>query len=98
MILGLLISGIGFGLLTPNLSVQLGIGVSQSIRGRIFSGFTSFVFLGQFISPIVSQTLLQFMSPSELFTFGGGIMFLIALLIFLNQLLHLRHSSYSVES
>ncbi len=87
MILGLSIAGMGLGLLIPNLSRQLGKGISQSIRGRVFSGFTSFLFLGQFLSPIVSQVLLQFISLSELFFIGGTAMILVALLISMKQYL-----------
>ncbi|PWI48806.1 MFS transporter [Candidatus Heimdallarchaeota archaeon B3_Heim] len=87
MILGLSIAGVGLGLLIPNLSRQLGKGISQSIRGRVFSGFTSFLFLGQFLSPLVSQILLQFISLTELFLIGGTAMILVALLILMKHYL-----------
>jgi MFS family permease len=81
MVLGLSIAGVGLGLLVPNLSRQLGQGISQSIRGRVFSGFTSFLFLGQFLSPLVSQGLLQFVSLTELFFVGGTAMIMVGILI-----------------
>ena len=87
MILGLFIAGVGLGLLIPNLSRQLGKGISQSIRGRVFSGFTAFLFLGQFLSPLVSQILLQFISWSELFFIGGTAMILVVFLISMKQYL-----------
>ncbi|MHA2054181.1 MAG: hypothetical protein ACW99F_11335, partial [Candidatus Hodarchaeales archaeon] len=64
-----------------NLSLQLGKDIPPSVRGRVFSGFSSFLFLGQFFSPIVSQFLLRFVSISELFFIGGGVMMTITLLI-----------------
>ena len=93
MILGLSVAGVGLGLLIPNLSRQLGNGISQSIRGRVFSGFTSFLFLGQFLSPIVSQILLQFISLSELFFIGGTSMILVALLISIKEYLLTPHKA-----
>jgi MFS family permease len=81
VVLGLLTAGIGLGLLIPNLSLQLGKDIPPSVRGRVFSGFSSFLFLGQFFSPIVSQFLLRFVSISELFFIGGGVMMTIVLLI-----------------
>jgi MFS family permease len=80
--LSLLISGLGFGLLAPNLAVWIVADIPEATRGRILSGFTSFLFLGQFFSPLFSQTLLQIIGFVELFVVAGialtsiGIIFL----------------------
>lgn len=55
--LGLIITGIGIGLIMPNLSVWLSKEVSNPLRGRALGGLTTFMFLGQFLSPIVTQPL-----------------------------------------
>ena len=54
---GLVITGIGIGLIMPNLSVWLSKEVSNLLRGRALGGLTTFMFLGQFLSPIVTQPL-----------------------------------------
>lgn len=57
VLLGLIVSGFGFGLLMPNLNVWLSSIVADSLRGRALGGLTTFFFLGQFLSPIISQPI-----------------------------------------
>jgi MFS family permease len=59
IIIGLPISGFGIGLLLPNLNVWLANETPTAIRGRVFGGFATSVFLGQFISPFLSQPLIS---------------------------------------
>lgn len=47
------------GLLTPNLNVWTTITVPAALRGRALGGLTTCLFLGQFLSPIVTQPLNQ---------------------------------------
>lgn len=53
------IAGLGAGLLMPNTSLCLLSQSSPRNRGRIMSGMTGAVFLGQFFSPVAFQPLLQ---------------------------------------
>ncbi len=55
MLLVLAPIGIGLGLIMPNLNVWASNEVPSALRGRALSGLTTFMFLGQFLSPIVSQ-------------------------------------------
>lgn len=56
--LGAAISGIGFGWLLPNTTTWLMDRTPEHIRGRVFGGFSSAFFFGQFISPLVVAFLL----------------------------------------
>jgi dipeptide/tripeptide permease len=76
--IGLFISGIGLGLFVPNFTVWLTTETPENIRGRALSGLTSFLFLGQFLSPFVSQPLLQLVSFTDLFLLAGLGMLLIS--------------------
>lgn len=57
MYLGLIISGFGMGLVVPNLYLWLANETPLAIRGRVLGGFTTALFLGQFLSPIISQPI-----------------------------------------
>jgi MFS family permease len=47
------IHGIGAGLLVPNVMAEVMHALPKSVRGRGIGGFTSCLYLGQFISPII---------------------------------------------
>ena len=57
MYLGLVVSGIGMGLVVPNLYLWLANETPLAIRGRVLGGFTTALFLGQFLSPIISHPI-----------------------------------------
>jgi MFS family permease len=57
MYLGLIVSGIGMGFVVPNLYLWLANETPLAIRGRVLGGFTTALFLGQFLSPIISQPI-----------------------------------------
>lgn len=52
-IVGAAISGFGLGAFMPNTTTWLMRITPQRVRGRVFGGFTSTFFFGQFISPVV---------------------------------------------
>lgn len=56
---GLAMAGAGLGLLMPNMSFCLTSIAPSLVRGRVLSGLTTCIFLGQFLSPLVSQPLSQ---------------------------------------
>jgi MFS family permease len=68
---GLIFAGLGFGLMMPNLSNWLASIVPDQLRGRALGGLTTFIFLGQFISPILSQPLVKLMGFSNTFCISG---------------------------
>lgn len=55
--IGLIISALGLGMLVPNFNVWLASEVPAAIRGRALGGLTTALFLGQFLSPLVSQPI-----------------------------------------
>ncbi|MBD2259713.1 MFS transporter [Pseudanabaena sp. FACHB-2040] len=59
ILLVLIPTGIGLGLMMPNLNVWTANEVPDALRGRALGGLTMFMFLGQFLSPIVSQPISQ---------------------------------------
>ncbi len=75
IVLSLLIIGIGLGLFVPNSTVWITSITPKSSRGLVLSVFTSFLFLGQFISPFVSQSLLKYASFGEMFAIGSLLLF-----------------------
>jgi MFS family permease len=59
VLLGLTICGLGAGFLIPNLDSWLTAIVPSTYRGRAVGGLTASTFLGQFLSPILTQPLIQ---------------------------------------
>jgi MFS family permease len=78
---GLALNGLGMGLMYPNLSFWLTSETSAEIRGRAVAGFTTFVFLGQFISPLASQPFVELIGLGAMFWSTGLVLGGIALLV-----------------
>jgi MFS family permease len=57
VLLGLAIAGTGLGLLMPNMNFCLTSVTPDLLRGRVLSGITTSFFLGQFLSPLISQPI-----------------------------------------
>ena len=57
ILIGLIISGIGVAWLMPNATLWLMAVTPESERGKYIGKLTTFIFLGQFTSPIVVQPL-----------------------------------------
>lgn len=53
------LTGAGFGLVMPNLSTTLLGAAPAALRGRLSGGLVSVSFAGQFLSPLLSQPLVQ---------------------------------------
>lgn len=63
----LAVAGAGFGLVLPAMGVWLTREVPVALRGRALGGYTTAVFLGQFLSPVATQPILR--------TWGSGGMY-----------------------
>ncbi len=50
---GMVLSGLGLGLLMPNLNLMLANRAPQAMRGRLLGGYSAFLYLGQFLSPLL---------------------------------------------
>lgn len=80
VLLGLIIAGLGFGLLMPNLNVWLSSIIADSLRGKALGGLTTFFFLGQFLSPIVSQPITNSLGLDRTYGFTGVALLVVAAL------------------
>lgn len=79
ILLGLIISGLGMGLLIPNLNVGLVEIIPLKLRGRAVGGLTTTIFLGQFFSPLVSQPISNATSLSFSYLIMGIFMLAVSL-------------------
>ncbi len=71
VLIGLIISGLGFGLSMPNFSNWLATIVPGYLRGRALGGLTTFIFLGQFLSPILSQNVIKVVGLGNIYILGS---------------------------
>jgi MFS family permease len=94
VLVGLAISGMGLGILMPNMSVWLSSAVPDAMRGRALGGLSTAMFLGQFLSPIVTQPLTKSVGLGGVYAVMGGALVLIALgfAIFKSQVRNLTRS------
>ncbi len=74
VLVGLAIAGLGIGLLMPNMTVCLTSSTPSPVRGRILGGLTTSFFLGQFVSPLVSQPLSQRLGLAATYGLAGKLM------------------------
>ena len=81
VILALIFGGLGIGLLPANINVWLASVVPSDLRGRAVGGLTMSLFIGQFLTPIISQPFLARLGISGMF-FSFGILSFIAASIF----------------
>ncbi|WP_233621602.1 MFS transporter [Amycolatopsis sp. WAC 04182] len=68
---GLLVGGFGVGFVVPNLNLRLAEFAHPAHRGRVLSGLVAGIFLGQFLSPLVVQPLVQGVGIAGAFTWTG---------------------------
>ena len=67
----------------PNLNVWLSNEVPNVLRGRALGGLTTFMFLGQFLSPIVSQPVSQALGMTATYGLAGVVLVVAASLIWI---------------
>jgi hypothetical protein len=79
VLMGLAIGGLDVGLLMPNMNVCLTSSTPVSLRGRILGGLTTSFFLGQFISPLISQPLSLKVGLGATYGLAGGLMWVMAI-------------------
>ncbi|MFY0527582.1 MFS transporter [Archangium gephyra] len=71
---GLAVSGLGQGLLTPNMANWAGEVAPEAARGRVMGFLTTSLFLGQFISPLLAQPLIGAVGLGGAFLAAGGLL------------------------
>lgn len=85
VLLGLAIAGSGLGLLMPTLNLWIASEVSDAAKGRALGGSTMFFFLGQFLSPLISQPVSQAVGLSATYALAGGLMLVCGLALMVLQ-------------
>ncbi|MBW4618644.1 MAG: MFS transporter [Cyanosarcina radialis HA8281-LM2] len=88
---GLAIAGLGLGIIMPNMTVWVSSVVSDAVRGRALGGISTALFLGQFLSPLVSQPFIKPLGLGGVYAFTGGALAIgaIGLAIFKSQVRNL---------
>ncbi|MFF5217697.1 MFS transporter [Micromonospora sp. NPDC000442] len=71
---GVLIGGIGVGLVVPNLNTRLAEIASPAQRGRVLGGLVMAIFLGQFLSPLLMQPVVDALGIATTFTVSGAVL------------------------
>ncbi|MBE9169545.1 MFS transporter [Pleurocapsales cyanobacterium LEGE 06147] len=78
VLVGLTIAGAGLGLLMPNMNLCLTSVTPEMLRGRVVSGITTSFFLGQFLSPFVSQPLSKIVGLGAAYGWASGLMLILS--------------------
>ncbi len=85
ILLALIPTGLGLGLLMPNLNFWTTTAVSASLRGRALGGLTTCFFLGRFLSPIATQLLRNIASLSASYGLYGVFLIVISAIAWIYQ-------------
>jgi MFS family permease len=83
VLVGLMIAGAGLGLLMPNMNLCLTSVTPEILRGRVLSGVTTSFFLGQFLSPFVSQPLSRIVGLGAAYGWAAGLMLILSIITLL---------------
>ncbi len=96
-LVGLAVAGMGLGILMPNMTVWLSSAVADSGRGKALGWLSTSMFLGQFLSPIVTQPLTKSLGLGGTYALTGGILAIVALVFAIakSQIRTLTRSSIS---
>ena len=76
-------TGIGLGLILPNLNVWTSDEVPDNLRGRALGGLTTFMFLGQFLSPIASQPVSSTLGLAATYGLAGVLLVVVGVLLWI---------------
>ena len=79
----LFIAGLGFGLILPNINLWVIQLTKAEIRGKNMGILTTFMFFGQFLSPIVVHPLVASINLSGVILIAAGCLLSISLLFLL---------------
>jgi MFS family permease len=75
---GLVVSGLGQGLLTPNMSNWASEVAPEAARGRVMGLLTTSLFLGQFLSTLLAQPLIAAVGLGGTFLAAAGLLSVLA--------------------
>ena len=94
ILLVLIPTGIGLGLMMPNLNVWTANEVPDALRGTALGGLTTFMFLGQFLSPILSQPFKQNIGMTATYGLVGVSLVVLAAIVWIYK----RQICHAVDS
>jgi MFS family permease len=80
VITGLVVFGLGLGLLVPNMNVWLTSFTPAELRGRAFGLLTTFFFLGQFFSPVLTEPVIRKLEIDYSYMAAGALLIFFALI------------------
>lgn len=83
VVVGIFISGIGFGWQMPNVNLWLLSLIPGNVRGKFVGTLTTFTFLGMFISPIAIQPIQNLVGLNHGFVVSAVIIAGLAILYFI---------------
>lgn len=81
-LVALALSGLGLGLMRPNVVIWLLSVTPPALRGRVMGGLTTCFFIGQFISPLITQPIVQLAGYAKLFQWTGVLVLSITAIAF----------------
>lgn len=84
-LLALAISGVGLGLMRPNVVVWLLSVTPPAHRGRVMGGLTTCFFVGQFICPLLTQPIVEKAGYANLFQWTGILVLSITAIVLLGR-------------
>ncbi|MFN8533732.1 MAG: MFS transporter [Dehalococcoidia bacterium] len=93
---GLILIGAGFGLVLPTLSAAVTTAAPPALRGRIVGAYSTSMFFGQFVSPLLLQPVIDRVGTSAAFGLIGAILLLTGVTIWLGGRRALRRSVATV--
>jgi len=74
-IVGLVLSGLGVGIMFPNVNMWIVKDTPERVRGRSLSILSSTLFLGAFLSPIINDPIIRKVGFSNMFLIGSIVFF-----------------------
>ncbi len=78
-------TGLGLGLLMPNLNVWTSAEVPDDLRGRALGGLTTFFFLGQFLSPIAAQPVSSTVGLAATYGLAGVLLVVLSAILWTSK-------------
>lgn len=78
VVVGMLLAGLGVGMMIPNTNMWVMKIAPPEIRGQEIGKLTTFWFLGQFLSPIAAQPVVQALPLATAFLLVAGVMLLLS--------------------
>lgn len=74
ILLGLIITGLGFGLLFPNSKLWITQVVAPKVRGRALGGLTTAFYIGEFLSPFATQKAVEWVGASGTYALASAVL------------------------